>query len=514
MQDYKKILKLRFEKKSQRYIANSLQLSRNTIKKIYDAADQAQLFWNDAQFLDNAQIHSRLFPESLEINLIYQQPDYEYVHKELAKVGVSLQMLWEEYVQTCKANHKPYYQRTWFIEKYHDYAKKHNLTMHINHKPGDKMMVDWAGKTMEVYDSMTGEVFKAYLFVATLPFSMYSYVQACPTMNMDAWIECHIKAFQFFGGVPRLLVLDNLKTGVNEHKKYEDPILNKSYQEMADHYDIAAIPARVKAPKDKAAVEGSVNACANSIIGKLRNRKFFDYDSLNRAILSEVDKFNSSEFKKREGSRLSVFEEEEKDYLHPLPEYPFELRSWKQATVQLTYHIQIDKMNYSVPYEYVGKRVEVKMTKSQIEVFYKGTRISSHTRLYGKKNQYSTTMDHMPENHQKYEWNSKRFRNWAEKIGPATYEVIDKLVLSYKVEEQSYKGCLSLLKLSDKYTGARLESACRLALDNISKPSYKNIRMILESGQDKVHEETKRLETISTAYAFVRGKDYYGNRNN
>ena len=427
------------------------------------------------------------------------------------KDGVTLSLLYQEYVAQCRAQKKPFYKRTQFFDKYADYVKKNRLTMHINHKPGDRVMVDWDGKTMEVCDEYTGEITTAYLFVGTLPFSMLSYVQACPTMKVHDWIDCHIRMFEYFEGVPRLLIPDNLKTGIITNKKYEDPVTNRTYQEMADHYGITIIPTRVRAPRDKAAVEGSVGNITRAVIGKLRNRKFFSFKSLNKAIQIEMDKFNAKPFQKRDGSRISVYEEEEKDFMKPLPETPYELSSWKTATVQLNYHIQVDKMNYSVPYEYVGKKVDVKITGDTVMAYYKGTAIASHRRLYGRRNQYSTIEIHMPKNHQLFQWNADRFLKWAMSIGPNTNMVIEKHIHRYSVEEQSYKGCISILKLSDKYTATRLENACKLALSHIPNPTYKNIRLILEAGQDEI-ENPLKIQDEPDEHALVRGSAYYGGR--
>ena len=509
MRDLKRILELRFENHSQREIARMLKVSRNTVRDVFDAADAAGVYWNTAYNLSEFQINELLFPTN-GIEVSYEQPDYTYVHKELLKICVTLKMLWKEYVEYCKSTHKVYLKYSAFCNNYSNYVKKNKLTMHIKHKPGDKIMVDWDGKTMKVHDRSLNQDVTAYLFVAVLPFSMLCYVEACPHMDSRNWINCHVHAFEYFDGVSRILVPDNLKTGVIENKKFEDPILNKSYQEMADYYGMAIIPARVERPKDKGAAEGSVFSIATKIIGILRNRTFFTFESLNNAIHIEMDKLNSEEFQKREGSRKSIYMDEEKDFMNPLPDQPFEFNEWKTATVQMNYNIQVNKMNCSVPYEYAGKRVEVKSTKDTVTVYYKKNQICQHMRLYGRRNQYSTNVAHMPKNHQLFQWNKERFINWASSIGPSTVEFINLMFSRYKVEEQAYKGCLSILKLADKYSRVRLENACKLALSRLSNPTYKNIKLILESGQDEVNHKFQSItKKEDTTYAFTRGTEYY-----
>ncbi len=511
MRDLKRILELRFKNYSQRDIARMLKISRNTIRDVFNASDASGVFWDKAYNLSESQLEELLFPKN-GLDVSYAQPDYDYVHKELLRVGVSLKMLWKEYVDSCSESHKAYLKYSAFCNNYSSYVKKNKLTMHIKQKPGDKIMVDWDGKTLKVHDRSLNQEVTAYLFVAVLPFSMYCYVEACPSMDSKNWINAHIHAFEYFGGVTRILVPDNLKTGVIQHKKYEDPVLNKSYQEMADHYGMAILPARVRSPKDKASAEGSVYSIATTIIGLLRNRTFFTFEALNKAILIELNKLNEEPFQKRDGSRKSVYLDEEKDFMNPLPEFPFELSEWKMATVQMNYHIQIDKMNYSVPYEYVGKCVEVKLSKDWITVFYKKNQICEHKRLYGRRNQYSTNEAHMPKNHQLFMWNKERFIQWATTIGPSTLEIINRIFARYKVEEQGYKSCLSILKLGDKYSQARLENACKLALSRLSNPTYKNIKLILESGQDEVNHEQQDNKNEDMTYAFTRGADYYGGK--
>lgn len=511
MSKEKQILHLRSQGYSQRKIADTLKVSRNTVSTVFKHADQNSLSADKIELMDDLTLQKALFPKSIQppTQVI---PDYGYVHKELLKDGVTLKLLWEEYVETCRQSHQPPFMYSQFCKLYNDYVNQHRLTMHIQHKPGNKLMVDWDGTTLPLYDKTTGDVCKTYLFVATLPFSMYCYAQACLTMKEEDWINAHIGMYEYFGASTRILIPDNLKVGVLRHGKYEDPIINASYQELADHYQTALLPTRVLAPKDKAACEGTVGQLTSHIIAKLRNRKFFNLHELNVSILKELEEFNRRDFQKKDGSRCSVFMEEEFPFMQLLPQYPFEFAEWKTATVQLNYHISIDFQNYSVPYEYVKKVVDVRYTKNMIEIFYKGLRICSHKRLYGRRGQYSSNADHMPLNHQLYsEWNGERFLKWADSIGSSVKEVVQKLLNTYKIEEQAFKGCLSLLKLVDKYSAERLENACQVALLHIPNPRYNNIRLILEAGQDKVPDKVDSPSSgCDNSHAFVRGAAYYG----
>lgn len=512
MSKEKQILQLLRDGYSQRRVAGALSVSRNTVTKVIQAAAAHPISCDRLDSLEEMEIHRLLFPEESMIPALVP-PDFPYIHKELLKSGVTLKLLWEEYADNCRRAGSPPYMYSQYCKLYQDYVDRNKLTMHIQHKPGDKLMVDWAGTALPLYDSVTGDVCKVYLFVATLPFSMYCFARACLTMKEEDWINANVAMYEYFGGVTRLLIPDNLKVGILSNKKFEDPVANRSYQELADYYHTALLPARVLAPRDKAAVEGTVGNLTSHIIAKLRNRKFFNIHEMNALISKELDRFNRAPFQKKDGSRFSVFEEEELPFLHPLPSSPYEFAQWKTATVQLNYHIAIDFQNYSVPYEYVRKKVDVRYTKSSIEIFYQGTRISSHKRLYGRRGQYSTMVDHMPANHQLYsEWDSARFLNWASGIGSSTKQVVQKMFDSYRVEEQAYKGCLSLLKLADKYTPARLEQACKTALERIPSPRYKNIRLILESGNGKACSAPEAADRpcASSQYAIVRGAAYYG----
>ena len=343
-----------------------------------------------------------------------------------------------------------------------------------------------------------------------MTYSQYAYVEAFLDMKQKSWINAHVHMYEYFGGVARILVPDNCKTAVVHNGGWKDQQINETYQELAEHYGTAIIPARVRAPKDKPNAEGTVGNISTWITAALRDEQFFSLAELNRAIRDKLELFNQRLFQKKEGSRQSLFLEEEKPLLAPLPSTRFELSDWKTATVQFNYHISVDGMLYSVPYEYIKKKVDVKVTDTTIEIFYNHNRIASHRRLKGRPGQYSTVTEHMPEDHQKYlEWNGDRFRKWAERIGINTYTVVNAILTSKRVEQQTYRSCMGLLKLAEKYSDALLEVACKKALSYTSSPSYKSIKNILVTGSVKPESETTESTTTHKAHGITRSADYY-----
>lgn len=344
-----------------------------------------------------------------------------------------------------------------------------------------------------------------------MTYSQYAYVEAFLDMKQKSWIAAHVHMYEYFGGVAKILVPDNCKTAVIHNGGWKDQQINETYQEMAEHYGTAIIPARVRAPKDKPNAEGTVGVISTWITAALRDEQFFSLAELNRAIRSKLELFNHKLFQKKEGSRISLFLEEEKPFLAPLPATRFELADWKQATVQFNYHISVDRMLYSVPYEYIKKKVDVRVTEHTIEIFYNHNRIASHRRLTGRPGQYSTITEHMPQDHQRYlEWNGDRFRKWAERIGINTYTVVNAILASKPVEQQTYRSCMGLLKLAEKYSDSRLEAACKKALSFTASPSYKSISNILATGADQTGpSENGSGNTKQKAKGITRGADYY-----
>ncbi len=512
MVNYREVLRLCAQNYSQRQIAASLHTSRCTISEILKLADEKGLVWPLPTKLSNPDIRNLLYPQRA-CESGRKMPDCAYLHKELAKPGVTLTLLWSEYCEQAKAEQLIPYQYTQFCDYYRSYAHKTKATMRIKRKPGELLEVDWAGKTLFVYDDTTGEQIPAYIFVASLPCSLYSYAEAFPSMATEHWINAHIHAYRFFGGVTRILVPDNLKTAVTKHGRSEI-VLNRVYQEMAEHYDTAVIPARPVSPKDKPNAEGTVGVISTWIIAALRNEKFFAFSELNAAIHEKLMEFNSKPFQKKNGSRQSAFEKEEKSFLQPLPASPYEMAVWSTATIQPDYLITVEKNKYSVPYEFIGHTVDIRYTSKTIEVFFQNNRIASHVRRHGACDP-QVLAEHMPENHQRYlAWNKETFLEWAHGVGQATLTVMQSFLSSVKVEQQGFKVCGSLMKLADRHSVNRIEDACKRALSYTPSPSIKSIQTILKTGQDKVKSETESEKPKSNGrYGFTRGAEYFGGGN-
>ena len=509
MVNYKEILRLQSLGFNNTQIAEACGCARSTVISTLQCAKIKGLTWENVRDYNEKDIFQKLFP-SASTTHSYKMPDYDYVHREMKKSGVTLNLLWLEYCEMCRTTGEIPYKSTQFNKYYADYVHKTKATMRLEHKPGETIQVDWAGQTLHIIDTDTGEPIKEYLFVAVLPCSGYAYVEAFQDMKQESWITAHVNAFRHFGGTARILIPDNLKTGITKNTK-DELVLNRSYREMAEHYGTAIIPARPRAPKDKAAVEGTVGIVETFILAALRNQQFLSHQELNEAIWERLYEFNHKPFQKKSGSRASDFEEE-KLFLLPLPEHHFELAEWKVATVQYNYHITADMQNYSVPYEYIRQKVDVRIAKDTVEVFFEGTRIASHLRLCGNPNRYSTLETHMPPNHREYiRWNAESFISRADKVGPNAAAVIKAFLGKYTVEQQGYKSCIALLKLTEKYSPERLEAACSKAFSFTSSPSFKSILSILRSGQDKLPEASKsEEENLSVSqYGFTRGAKYY-----
>jgi transposase len=457
-------------------------------------------------------IEEFLFPEkSLEAS--GRQPlNFDYIHKELAKPNVTLSLLHHEYEADCRANNTIPYSYRSFLRHYSRYADKYKATLRIRRKPGEIMEVDWAGSTALIIDWDTGEKVKAYIFVATLPCSQLSYAEASLSMNLHSWITAHNHAYAYFGGVTQITVPDNLKASVTKHTTRE-LILNPTYREMADHYETVVMPARVRTPKDKASVEGSVNVVSTWIIAALRNTQCFSIDELNEEVWRKLDEFNQRPFTRKKGCRWSAFEEEEKFALSPLPSVPYKMSEWKTAKVRPDYHISVESMFYSVPYEYINRRVEVKLSDDFVEIFFNHMRIASHKRLYGKFGQLSTVRDHMPDNHKLFvDQTPEAALEWAESIGESALNVVQYILGTSQTEKQALQSIFSLKKSERRYTKYEIERACKMIISMTKRPTVKSIQTILKNNKknDAEQELKRQTESSENNYGFTRGASYYG----
>lgn len=508
MVDYKQILRLRAEGVSQRGIAEALSCSRNTVAAVFAAATTAGIGFGEVADLAAEEVRNLLLPEPVKPESDRAMPDFEHVHRELGRPSVTLLLLWNEYVAKCRQSGQVPYQYSFFNEQYRRWVKATGATMRIVRNPGESIEVDWAGDAMSFADPLNGEPTRAWLFVAALSYSAYSYVEAFTDMTLPSWIEAHVHAFEYFGGVGRLLVPDNLRTGVSRADRYE-PALNPAYARMAEHYGTAIIPARIKTPRDKPVVEGSVRFVANQVGAVLRNRRFVGLAELNEAIFDEVAQINDRPFQKREDSRQIVFGRDEQPLLTPLPAVRFELADLRKAKAGPNYHVQVDKNFYSVPHALIGRSLDVRITSQTVEVFDGTDRTACHTRLKGVRGRYSTFTEHMPPAHRSrlVDWTPERFITWAKTVGPNTTVAIEAILSSRKIVEQSFRSCLGVMSLAKKPGGmTRLEETCTRALAATPRPSYTLIKKLWAGWQPADPAPAPSLGEAG----FVRGGGYYG----
>ena len=366
MVNYREILRLKSLKYSQREIALSVHSSRNTVKEVVDLATALKIEWPLDPDVTNQELESVLYPGRKGQNTDRMPIDFPRIHRELAKKGVTLSLLWTEYCAEANAAGRYPYMSTQFGDLYRKWAKVSKATMRISRKPGETFEVDWAGATVDIHDSVTGEISPAYLFVGVLSCSSFVYAELCRDMKSENFILCHVHAYEYFGGVTRLLVPDNLKAGVTKNTRYETSI-PRAYQEMADYYDTAIVPARPKAPDDKPNAEASVKFATTWILAAVRNQRFFSFEEARDTVAEKLELLNDRPFKARKGCRRSAYEEEEREFMHPLPPAPYEPATWRSAKVQNDYTITDGLNRYSVPFDLIGECVDIRLTRDTVE---------------------------------------------------------------------------------------------------------------------------------------------------
>jgi transposase len=507
MRKIREILRLKWECHcSNQLIARSVGASSSTISECLRRAQEAQLNWPLPEAMDDEKLSALLYPAPQKISPEQRgEIDWTYIHRELQRKHMTLMLLWQEYKEKYPQGIR--YSR--FCECYHLWSEKLDVWMRQTHKLGEKCFVDYAGTKMPIVLSVkTGELRYAEIFVATLGASNYTFAEATWTQQLPDWIASHVKAFEFFGGTPEIIVPDNLKSGVAKAHRYE-PDINPTYQDMACHYGIAILPARIYSPQDKAKVENAVLQVERQILAKLRDKTFFNLYELNKAIRRLLNDFNQRPFQKIPGCRHSQFYELEKPSLRRLPQTRYQFAEWKKARAGADYHVELDDRYYSVPYTFIKKELDVRYTNTCIEIFYKGKRIASHFRN-AIKNTHTTCKEHMPKQHQLYaEWTPERIIAWAAKTGVFTAKLVEEIMASRAHPQQGFRSCLGILRLSKSYGEARLESACHRALD-IGAHTYKSIESILKNGLDQNPlPQQSDLPLIPADHEYIRGQNYF-----
>lgn len=504
MRQVREVLRLRWELKlSERAAARSVGIGRTTVQDYERRARLAGLSWPLPEGLSDEGLEGLLFPAPPPKGTERPQPDFLKIHQEVRRKGVTLWLLWEEY----KAEHADGYQYSRFAELYREWRGTIDPVMRQVHRAGEKLFVDYAGMTVDVVGRSTGEIREAEIFVATSGASNYTFAEATWTQALPDWIESHNHAMRFMGGVHEVLVPDNLKSGVKRPCWYE-PETNRTYQELADHYGAVIIPTRVNKAKDKAKVESGVQGIERRILAAIRNHTFFSLREVNEAIAERLPAYNERPFQKMPGCRRSVFEELDKPVLKPLPDEPYKMAQWKKTNVPGSYHVEFEQHYYSVPFELIGKKVEVRATNVTVEIFRYNERVTSHVRSY-KRGGYTTKPEHMPKHHREYaQCGPDQFIRRASKIGAATTAVVHGVLTTRPHPQQGYRTCMGILRLATPYGEERLEAACARALA-LNSLSYKSISSILEKGLDRRPLPNEGIPGLVIEHDNIRGGEYY-----
>lgn len=503
MQKISEVFRQRFElKRSYREVSRSLNISTSTVADYLARAKVAGLSWPLAEGLTEEALYNKLFLPVSAIKVERPRPDWEMVHRELRKKGMTLRLLWREY-RDQNPQGLGYSQ---FCNDYRGYAKTMTPVMRQIHKAGEKSFVDYAGMKMEWLDIKTGEIQEAEIFVGCLGASQFIFTEATATQQLPDWIESHIHMFEYFGGVSEIIVPDNLKSGVTTAHRY-DPDINRNYQHFCEHYGVAVVPARAAEPKDKAKVESAVSIVERQILAPLRHITFTSIGEINLAIAKQLVVINHQPFQKMKTSRHELFDTIDKPALKPLPPARYQYAEWKKATIHIDYHFVFDDHFYSVPYQHARHVVEIRATAKTVECFHKGQRIAGHARSY-KRYGFTTLAEHMPKAHQEQtKYSVSHIKGWAKKIGPQTIDFIDHMMVTRAFPQQAYRACYGLLRLSERYGADRLEKACAKALV-IGATRYQQIESILKNKLEEVPIHSLATTQLPT-HSNVRGADYY-----
>lgn len=506
MRKIKEVLRLRYELGlGQRQIARSCSIGQATVHEYLKRTQAAGVTWPLPEGWDDRRLEEALYGPG--VRHAYENhkstPDFAQLHEELQRHRhLTLQLVWEEYRQA----HPDGYAYSRFCDLYRRWRQQLDVVLRQEHKAGEKLFVDYAGDTIPLYDPKGGPERPASIFVAVLGASNYAYAEATESQELENWIGCHIRAFEFLGGVPQLVIPDNTRTGVTRACRYE-PDLNRTYHELAMHYGVGVLPARPYRPRDKAKVESGVLLVERWIVAALRHRKFFSLAELNQAIRELLIQLNQRPFRKRPGCRASLFQELDKPALGPLPQQRYEFHEWAKVRVNIDYHVEVDRHYYSVPYILTGQEVEIRATLTTVEIFHRGERVASHLRSQ-EPYKATTVNQHRPKSHQQHlAWPPSRLLHWAETVGPATAQLFAEILKSKPHPEMGYRSCLGILRLGARYSTERLEATARRAVAT-GACSYRSVKSILERGLDRQPVEAPVVRP-ALEHSNLRGAFYF-----
>ena len=501
MRQIREILRLRLAAGlSIRQIKVSTKASIGTIQKLLAKAAELGLSWPLPAELDDAALARLFYPNAdTTASARFEQPDWAAVHQELKRKGVTKLLLWEEYAESFPNRCYSYSQ---FCERYRRWCGKQKRSMRQTHKAGEKCFVDYCGPTVPIVNATTGEIREAHIFVGVLGASNYTYAEATASQSLPDWLGSHARMFEFFGGCPELVVPDNLRSGVSRACRY-DPDINRSYQQLAAHYQVAVMPARPYKPKDKSKAEVGVQIVERWILAKLRHHTFFSLAELNQCIRALLEELNQKPFKQLPGNRRQAFKQLDQPALKPLPEQPYRYVAIKPVKVNIDYHVQYEQHHYSVPHQYVGETLELHAGEHLVALYFRDRQITSHPRKYRPGT--TTQAAHMPERHSKQQqWTPGRLKSWAHDIGSEVLAWVTHQLTRKDHPEQAYRVCLGLLNLSREYPSQRLDAACKIA-NREGLLRLKHITSILKANRDKLPEQLDLRVELPQDHENIRG---------
>jgi transposase len=502
MRKIREVLRLRLDQGlPQRSVAQSLGLSQGAVHGYVARARRVGLSWPLPEGLDDSQLEALLYPPPPAVATEQRAvPDWAEVHRELRRPNMTLALLWEEYRGSARDG----FGYSWFCDLYREWVGRLKPTLRQVHTAGERVFVDFAGHTMEVIDGATGEIHRAEVFVAALGASSYVFAEATWTQSLPDWIAVHVNMLAFIGGVPRQIVSDNLRAGITRACFYE-PLVNRTYADMASHYGTAVIPARPYKPRDKAKVEVGVQIVQRWILARLRNRRFFSLAELNQAIRGLVDDLNVRPMRGWGTTRRALYEQLDRPELRELPSTPYEYATWKRCRVNLDYHVEIEKHFYSVPFRLLREEVEARITAKTVEIFHRGKLVATHLHSL-RPHQPTTLAEHMPSSHRRYrDWTHERILREAASIGDDTAALAEIILRSRPHPEQGFRSCIGILRLAERYDAERLDAACARALA-LGTRSYSSVATILKNAQDRKAADP---EQPSLFHENIRGSGYY-----